>query len=118
MSMDRFPTELIYGLVFAAIVLFQYLLKRFGPQQQTEFPQDEQLEQIPEEVKETPVAFPVSGVAAGHFGRTGVPSASSVLPQRRFSRRSLLGTKREVQNAIVIATILGPCRAYEPHDIG
>jgi hypothetical protein len=28
-----------------------------------------------------------------------------------------MGTKREVQNAIVIATVLGPCRAFEPHDI-
>ena len=116
--MDRFPTELIYVLMFAAIVLFQYLMKRFGPQQQTEFPQDEQLEQIPEEAKETPAAFPVSGVAAGHFGRTVAPGVFSALPRRRFSRRSLLGTRRQVQDAIVIATILGPCRAYEPHDIG
>jgi len=115
--MDRFPTELIYGLIFAAILLFQYLLKRFGPQEQQESAQDERLAQIPEEVKETPAAFPVSGVAAGHFGRTGAPGASSAVPRRRFSRRSLMGTRREVQNAIVIATILGPCRAYEPHDI-
>ena len=25
---------------------------------------------------------------------------------------------RDVQNAIVIATIVGPCRAFEPHDVG
>ena len=115
--MDRFPQELIYGLIFAAILLYQYLMKRFAPREQPQFPQDEQLEQIPEEAKETPAAFRVSGVAAGHFGRTGAPSASLPLARRRFSRRSLLGTRREVQNAIVIATILGPCRAYEPHDV-
>jgi hypothetical protein len=38
--------------------------------------------------------------------------------KQRFSRQSLMGTRRDVQNAIVIATIVGPCRAFEPHDVG
>ena len=115
--MDRFPTELIYVLAFAAIVLFQYMMKRFAPQEQQESAQDEQLVQEPEEAQPAPAPSPVSDVAVGHFGRSEAPSLSSALPRHRFSRGSLLGTRREVQNAIVIATILGPCRAYEPHDI-
>ena len=114
--MDRFPTELIYVLMFAAVVLFQYLIKRFAPREQQEPAQDEQLAQIPEEVQPAPASAPVSDVAFGHFGRTEAPSVSSAPSRRRFSRRSLLGTRQEVQNAIVIATILGPCRAYQPHD--
>lgn len=35
---------------------------------------------------------------------------------RRHSRRALLGDSRRVQDAVVVATILGRCRAYEPHD--
>jgi hypothetical protein len=27
-----------------------------------------------------------------------------------------MGTRRDVQNAVVVAAILGPCRAFEPHD--
>lgn len=115
--MDSFPTELIYVLVFAAIVLFQYLMKRFGPQQQQQSPQDEPVPEFPEEMKETQAAPSISSVAFGHSGRTEVPSASAPLPRRRFDRRSLMGTKREVQNAIVIVAILGPCRAFEPHDV-
>ncbi len=115
--MKSFPPELIYVLIFAAIVLFQYLMKRFGQQQQPQFPQDERLAQIPEEVKEPPAASSVSSVAVGHFNRAEAASASFALPRRRFARRSLMGTRREVQNAIVIATILGPCRAFEPHDV-
>ena len=111
--MNGFPTELIYGLVFAAVLLLQYLLKRFAqPQQQ------ERLAQIPEEMNETPAASSVSPIAVGHFGRDEAPSASSVLPGRRFAKQSLMGTRREVQNAIVIATIMGPCRAFEPHHVG
>ena len=112
--MNSFPAELIYGLVFAAILLFQYLMKRFGPQ--------EQLPEIPEDLMETetPTASSVFSGDASHFGRTGTSRASAsppTPPRRRFSRRSLMGTRRDMQNAIVIAAILGPCRAFEPHDI-
>ena len=115
--MNGFPAELIYVLMFAAIVLFQYLMKRFGPQEPQESAQHERLPQIPEEVKEFPAAPSVSSLAFGHFGQTAAPRASAPLPRRRFARRSLMGSRREVQNAIVIATILGPCRAFEAHDV-
>ena len=115
--MNSLPTELIYVLVVGAIVLFQYLMKRFGPQEQQEPAQDELLPQMPEEVKEAPAAYSVSSVDVGYFGRTAAPRALTALPRRRFSRKSLMGNKREVQNAIVIAAILGPCRTFEPHDV-
>ena len=114
--MDSFPTELIYALIFGAILLLQYLMKRFGPQEQQDSARQQDLPEIPGEVMESPAASPVFSVDVGHFGRTEAPSASPLLPERRFSRRSLMGTRREVQNAIVIATILGPCRTFEPHD--
>ena len=120
--MNSFPAELIYGLVFAAILLFQYLMKRFGPQEQQDSAQHEQLPEIPEHLMETetPTASSVFSGDASHFGRTGASRASAsppTPPRRRFSRRSLMGTRRDMQNAIVIAAILGPCRAFEPHDI-
>jgi hypothetical protein len=119
--MDRFPTELIYVLIFAAIVLFQYAMKRFAPQQQEqqqqESAQDEQAAQYEEEARPVQRPFPAANVATSHFGRSAAPGVSPAPSRRRFSRRSLMGTRRKVQDAIVIATILGPCRADEPHDI-
>ncbi len=116
--MKGLPEELIYVLVFAAILLFQYLMKRFGPQQQQDPAQHERLPEIPEEAQEIPVPSSVSSLAFGHFGRAGAPGASAPPPtsppRRRFARRSLMGNRRDMQNAVVIATILGPCRALEP----
>lgn len=115
--MKGIPEELLYVLMFLAVVLFQYLMKRFGPQAPPEPAWDERLAQIPEEEAEpdTPAAFGVSGVAAGLSGRSVVPRAAPA--RRRFSRSSLMGSRRAVQNAVVIATIIGPCRAFEPHDV-
>ena len=115
--MKGLPEELIYVLIFGAILLFQYLIKRFGPQQQPPSPQDEPDPELPEQEQATPETSPVSTASDIRFGRSGAPSASIAFPERRFSRRALLGNRRDVQNAIVIATILGPCRAFEPHDI-
>ena len=118
--MKNLPEELIYVLIFAAILLFQYVMKRFGPQQQPQSPQDEPDPDIPEQAPAAPEISPVSTWSDIRFGRSEAPGASFALPQRRsrrFSRSALMGTKRDVQNAIVIATILGPCRAFEPHDV-
>ena len=113
--MKGLPEELIYVLIFGAILLFQYLMKRFGPQQQQQPAQDEPDAELPAQA--APVAVSVSSPSDALFGRSRAPEASSALARRRFSRRSLMGNRRAVQNAIVIATILGPCRAYEPHDV-
>jgi len=116
--MNGLPTELIYGLIFAAILLFQYLTRQSRQQEQPqqESAPDEGLPQFAEEMEETTAAVAPS-VSVGHFGRTQAPSAAATLPQRRFSRKSLMGSRREMQNAVVIATILGPCRAFEQHDV-
>ena len=113
--MKNLPAELLYVLMFLAIVLFQYLMKRFGPPAAQEPAWDERLAQVPEEVEDVPAASAASGMAVGRFGRRDAPAAAPA--PRRFSRNSLMGARREVQNAVVVATILGPCRAFEPHDI-
>lgn len=115
--MKGIPEELLYVLMFLAVVLFQYLMKRFGPQAPEDPARDERLARIPEEVAElgTPAAVGVSGVATGLAGRGVARRAPPA--RRRFSRSSLMGSRRAVQNAVVVATILGPCRAFEPHDV-
>ena len=115
--MKGLPEELIYVLIFGAILLFQYLMKRFGPQQQQQSAQDESVPEIAEQEQTTPETSSVSTGSDIRFGQSGAPSASTARPQRRFSRKSLMGNRRDVQNAIVIATILGPCRAFEPYDV-
>ena len=115
--MKGLPEELIYALIFGAVLLLQYLMKCFGPQQQPQSPQEEPDPQSPEQKQAAPETTPVSAASEIRFGRSEVPGGSPPLPRRRFSRSALIASRRDVQNAIVIATILGPCRADEPHDI-
>lgn len=117
--MQSLPEGLIYALIFGVVLLLQYLMKRFGPQPQPQAPQDDpELETQAQEqaLLEVPA---VSIASDARFERAGSPPALQARPvrrTRRFARNVLMGTRRDVQNAVVIATVLGPCRAFEPHD--
>ncbi len=127
--MDKFPQELVFALIFGAVMLVQFLLKHLrkrGPlsEGEVEAETEAEAEETPERDTETQwpraaeaaqpaQALPTLAVPAPP--RAGLDPARR--EARRFSRRSLMGSRRAVQDAIVIAAILGPCRAYRPHDI-
>lgn len=115
--MKSIPPEVVYALLFAGIILFQYIMKRFAPPEPQPAPLEEYEEEPAEEIKAIRPAGSSAGKAADQFGRGGARSLSAPRSRRRFSRQALIGSRQAVQNAIVIATILGPCRAYEKHDV-
>lgn len=123
--MDKFPQELIFALIFGAVMLVQFLLKRLrrrGPLTETEGEAEAEEGREPDTGARSPWAAEVPPPAqAVPTLAVPAPPRAGLAPARRqarrFSRRSLLGNRRAVQDAVVIAAILGPCRAYRPHDI-
>ena len=119
--MNSLPVELLYALLFGVILLFQYLMKRFGPQEQEQPPPplEESDPELPaREQEQAPVpVFRAAAAADVRFDRSAAPGSSPALAERRFSRRALMGNRHDLQNAVVIAAILGPCRAFEPHEV-
>lgn len=115
--MMNLPEELIYGLIFGAVLLFQYVMKRFAPKQKPQ-PLSPQYETIPE-IEEQQLAgldsSPGSRELDTRFGRSPQQTATPARGRHRYSRKVLLANRRDVQNSIVVATIIGPCRAFEPH---
>jgi len=120
--MKGFPPELIYVLLFVGMLLVQYMLKRRRSQEPQESSPDGGVVQPRAEMspdfagleQDNSIAWGASRVAADRLPRPEAPPALRARPRHRFSRQSLMGTRRDVQNAVVIATILGPCRALEP----
>lgn len=116
--MNNISTELIYILVFVAFALVQYLLKRLRPPERQEGAVDgETFENLDSDVGQASAASLSSNVDIEHFDRAKPLRAPIALARNRFDIASLLESKQDMQNAIVLATILGPCRAYEPHDV-
>ena len=123
--MREFPPELIYFLIFIALFLFQHLRKWLTRQVEKGAPAEAappEPEAYPASfdlpIEQTaPAAWSASPISANDFGRRPPAPAPAPVPPRRprrFSRQSLFGTPQDVRKGVVIATILGPCRALEP----
>jgi hypothetical protein len=118
--MDRFPTELLYVLVFLGIVLFNAVQAVRRRQRQAEEeaaappgppPEaDEPLEDI-----WGPRAAPAPAVAARPAPPPAPPApAVRPAPRRLHPVRALLKDRRDLRRAVVLAMVLGPCRAQKP----
>jgi hypothetical protein len=77
--------------------------------------QEKSVEQMLRQAQATPTPRPTPRVSRsrvrGSEARTVTPLANN-----RFTKESLLGTTRDVRRGIVIMTLLGPCRAFDPPD--
>jgi hypothetical protein len=121
--MGPIPEDLIVFLLFGLFVLIQIVRAR----QRKKARRAEPVVAAPAGIEEEPVAAvpfpPVPWTPALIEGpQTAPPRVPRAVPAptrtdaRRFSRRRLMGDRRSLQDAIVIATILGPCLAQRPRD--
>lgn len=119
--MKGFPAELIYVLVFIGIFLLQYLMKRRGSRAPAEPAPDASVPSTIYETREDLVTlgpptrqWPLLPESDEPTSRTENSASGRVRPRGRFALRTLMGTQRDVQNAVVVAVILGPPRAFDP----
>jgi hypothetical protein len=125
--MGPVPEDLIVFLLFGAFVLVQILrsrrrskARRAKVEPVVATPAEMQTQTEPQ--AETPVSSQwtptlVEGPRQRAAAQPPSEPAPVRPPTRRFSRRALMGDRRSLQDAIVVATILGPCRAKRPHDM-
>jgi hypothetical protein len=121
--------DLIVFVLFAAFVLLQVLRSRRhkearrapGPTAATgpaDTPSQAEAEAEWDSVTPVPPAWTPAPVEGPRPKPTPRALQAHERPRtRRFSRRTLMGDRRSLQDAIVVATILGPCRARRPRDI-
>ena len=120
--MKGLPVELLLVLLFVAVTIFNVLMQRAAQRRKQAQaaeapPAPEGADEVPASPR--PTAAPAPAVATTAPRRaTEVPPAPRAPPARsplRAARRRLLAGRRGLQEAIVVATILGRCRADEPH---
>jgi hypothetical protein len=122
--MERFPIELLYVLAFFGFILFNHLMRKAARRRKQDEPP-----QAPE--VEPPTAAPPEEPLDDYWGRTSVPAPATApattarpapppppaaAPARRRAHpvRALLNDKRDLRRAMILAMVLGPCRAQEP----
>jgi len=125
--MGPIPEDLIAFALFAAFLLLQVVrsLRRNKAQRTTgepvaTEPVDDMYTQ-PEAEAETPAPLSwTPTLVEGPRPKVPAPAQHAQAPARpqarRFSRRRLMGDRRSLQDAIIVATILGPCLARQPRN--
>ena len=101
-------------LFLVVLPLINFLLRRVRKRRHHLIPQEKPVEQMFYQAQTTlPRATPRAAGDQVHRSpaRTVAPPAND-----RVTRRSLLGTPRDARRGIVIMTLLGPCRAFDPPD--
>lgn len=116
---------LVYGLLVGGFLLFNYVLQRAVQRarqrqeqeraQQPEAAPPLEIEPVESGWGRTPTMDPRS--AAAPVEATRRPEANAVPPPtRRRAPTPLFRSTHDLRRAIIVMTVLGPCRAVEPHD--
>ncbi len=113
---------LTYLLTFAFLGLLSYALQKIAQwQRQQQEAQERGVE--PEKQAERPrriadVGERIAEIRAVPGGRALLPDHLIRVGARPSPVRALLAGRSNLRQAMVIATVLGPCRAQEPHAVG
>jgi hypothetical protein len=127
--MGGFPEELVFILIFAVVWLLQFLRQRRqqappAPEDVRDADAEVKVEvELPAQARPSPAPRPQTFTpnltegprrALAQHDRAA-PASHARQTARRYSRSALMGDRRAVQDAIVVATILQPCRAHRPY---
>lgn len=125
--MRGFPQELLIPLIFGAVLLVQFLYKQLRRKAAaiqaetapwTDAPVPQRADPRPMTAHAADAPEPVEAPRAAPAAMAARASPSAHPHPRRFSRPGLMPDRRAVQDAVVTAAILQPCRAHRPHDVG
>ena len=109
---------LIYGLIIAGYLLFNYVMQRLakkarqGEAASTPPPGDGPPEDVWGRAPAVPPVTPEPVAPPVPVRR----AEASAQPRRRTPSGSLFRTRKDLRHAVVLMTVLGPCRALKPGD--
>jgi hypothetical protein len=121
--MNEFPSGLLlYVLILAAVVLFNYAIRRIEawlkrreqlPRPGEPPPRERRTEETTGRVRRAAARGPAAGEPGVLVRRVEVPAASRTT-RAAVDARSLVTGRRNLRRAVIAMTVLGPCRSQEP----
>ena len=101
-------------IIFILIPLANYVLARMRRRFEQPSPSRQPTPDMGMRRQAAPAVTPASP-APRERAQAAPPDRISASSRRRWSKHTLFRTRRDVRRVFVAMTILGPCRAYDPH---
>jgi hypothetical protein len=103
-------------IIFILLPLLNMAVHRMQRRREGQPPEPRSMPELRRRAQESPPRSPAPQTSGdGLHGRES-PPGPTLLPRRRFTKRSLFRTRADVRRAIILMTILGPCRAFKPEE--
>jgi hypothetical protein len=109
-----FGQIILLMIVFILVPLIKFVLQRVRKPVESETPTDKSAPDTPGRAQATPAPPPTPRASRNRVRESQAPIVLTPLARSHFTKRSLLGTPRDVRRGIILMTILGPCRAFDP----
>jgi hypothetical protein len=112
---------LVYGLIIAGFLLFNYFAQKLARKAREQRAAAEQAAaQAPPEEAAEQLEDIWSRARAAQLATIQVPEQRAPMPAAAppppAATRRLFRSRQDLRHAIVLMTVLGPCRALEPHE--
>ena len=108
--------QILLLIVFIVVPLINFFMQRARRRLQTQARKDQALTQARRQAQTAPASLPAPRPSRDRPHGPEEPTVTAPIPMRRFSQRALLENRRDVRSGIIIMTILGPCRTFDPLD--
>jgi len=108
--------QILLLIIFIVVPLIKFVMQRVRRPLEDQIPQEESVTQIRRQAQATPAPPPTPPASRNRARELQAPIVLTPLARSHFTKSSLLGTPRDVRRGIILMTLLGPCRAFDPPD--
>jgi hypothetical protein len=109
--------QVLLLILFILVPLINFVRQRLRRRVENQIPQQAQMTLARRQAQEAPARAEIPGGLRQNRLREAQESPFAAAPSRRSSyRRSFTENKRDVRRGIIMMTILGPCRTFDPKD--
>ena len=106
--------QLLLVVALLLLPLLRVVMQRMMRRRREDHPPErESVTPMPLRAPSPPAPVPTLHASPRRVGASPAPIVSTPLPQRQWTTRSIVGSKRDTRRGIMMMTILGPCRALE-----
>ncbi|MHB8057742.1 MAG: hypothetical protein ACYDHC_07595 [Desulfuromonadaceae bacterium] len=106
--------QILFLVVFIVLPLLNVLFQRVKRHFETKPPEDESWPDIAPEAQEIPQLLRKPRMSRDRLHEIQAPTVSTSLPGRNRAKKLTLGSRQEIRRGIILKTVLGPCRAFDP----
>ena len=106
--------QIILLIVFILVPVIKFVMQRVRRRLEDQIPEEESVTQIRRQAQATPALPPEPRISHDRLHGFQAPTVSTPLPRRGSVKKLTLGSRREIRRGIILMTVLGPCRTFDP----